>query len=76
MDSGTPPKSCTNQAIGTINIVRNKFPPVIQPSQYATYINEALADGSLVFDLNATDQDSTVSVMLSNLIIFCLLLHI
>ncbi|PVD37419.1 hypothetical protein C0Q70_00009 [Pomacea canaliculata] len=59
MDSGTPPKSCTNQAIGTINIVRNKFPPVIQPSQYATYINEALADGSLVFDLNATDQDST-----------------
>ena len=60
-DSGSPSASASNSATARITFVRNDFAPVYPQRLYTVNIDETTLTGSVVFNLNASDQDVNVS---------------
>lgn len=47
----------------TINVIRNLFPPRFTNVPYSTIVPFTVGSGFTVFDVNATDSDTTVSII-------------
>lgn len=60
-DQGSSPRSASQPATVTINVIRNQFPPVFVNTPYATSLPFTVAAGSSVYNVNATDADTRVS---------------
>lgn len=55
-------RTSTQNAQVTINIIRNLFAPQFQNTPYSTIIPFTINSGFSVFDVNATDSDTVVSL--------------
>ena len=63
-DNGNPTRDSSNTATGTINIYRNDFAPSIGSENYIIFISEETAQDVVIFNVNATDADAPVSVVI------------
>ena len=60
-DKGDPGRTNTQQYTVTVNVIRNDADPLFFTQSYYTEINENVAVGTRVLNVNATDSDPNVS---------------
>lgn len=62
-DGGSPPRPVIQQALITVNVIRNQFTPYFVQLPYDRSISQSVAQGAPIVQVAARDDDSTFNVV-------------